>query len=185
MLIKENTKIFFFFCILGETRSGKCLQFEICVKTEFCTENFGGRDTSFTLKGLIICTLYGLSNRITARHSPQRYSNSTHNVHRVLKPLVSPRVHSVTVCVCKYVCTCATRVPHIVPCMEVYKLQTVDSRDFSYLERPVNSLWSTIERNFVPSFPCGACVQRYSTLREHAWVYRYCYVNSISPRFAE
>ena len=39
-------------CVVGGTCSGKCHQFEICVKAEFCTENFGGRDTSFTLKGL-------------------------------------------------------------------------------------------------------------------------------------
>ena len=57
LLLLYSIILLYFFCIVGGTRSGKCLQFEICVKAEFCTENFGGQDTSFTLKGLIECVI--------------------------------------------------------------------------------------------------------------------------------
>ena len=54
MLIKEKTKIFLFLYVVDGTLEN-VPDFETCgVKAEFCAENFGGRDTSFTLKGLKI-----------------------------------------------------------------------------------------------------------------------------------
>ena len=69
-------------CVVGETHSGKCPQFEIrggrspFQSWKFCTENFGGRDTSFTLKGLTYL-------------KPPRITRKFHFVHAFLSNLLS------------------------------------------------------------------------------------------------
>ena len=51
MLIKEKIKIFYFCVYFVELALENVSNLKYAA--EFCTENFGGRDTSLTLKGLI------------------------------------------------------------------------------------------------------------------------------------